>query len=52
MTTIVIGGDICPIGRIKNAFIEGNADEIFHDLSDEIVSADLSIVNRVSLGFS
>jgi len=45
MIRIVIGGDICPMGRIQNAFIEGNANEIFHDLMEEIASADLSIVN-------
>ena len=45
MTTIVIGGDIYPVGNIQKAFIEGNADEIFHDLLDEITHADLSIVN-------
>jgi poly-gamma-glutamate synthesis protein (capsule biosynthesis protein) len=45
MTTIVIGGDVCPTGRIQKTFIEGNADGIFHDLLVEIVSADLSIVN-------
>jgi poly-gamma-glutamate synthesis protein (capsule biosynthesis protein) len=45
MFSIVIGGDICPMGGIQNAFIEGNADEIFQDLLKEIVSADLSVVN-------
>ena len=45
MVSILIGGDICPMGRIQNAFIEGNADEIFHDLLEEIVGADLSVVN-------
>ena len=45
MIRIVIGGDVCPMGRIQNAFIEGNADGIFHDLLEEIVGADLSVVN-------
>lgn len=45
MVSIVIGGDICPMGSIENAFIEGKANEIFHDLLDEINSADLSIAN-------
>jgi Bacterial capsule synthesis protein PGA_cap len=45
MIRIVIGGDICPMGRIQNAFIEGNANEIFHDLIEEIVGADLSVAN-------
>lgn len=45
MTTIIIGGDIYPAGNIQKSFIEGNADEIFHDLLAEIVHADLSVVN-------
>ena len=45
MISVIIGGDICPVGNIQKAFIEGNAGEIFHDLLDDIVNADLSIVN-------
>jgi len=45
MIRIVIGGDVCPMGKIQNAFIEGNAGEIFHDLLEEIVGSDLSVVN-------
>ena len=45
MIRIVFGGDICPTGRIQNAFVEGNADEIFHDLLEDITNADLSVVN-------
>jgi len=45
MIRILIGGDICPMGSIQNAFIEGNADEIFHDLLEEINNADISVVN-------
>ncbi len=45
MIQIVIGGDICPMGRIQKAFIDGNAEEIFHDLLAEIASADLSVAN-------
>lgn len=45
MTTIVIGGDVYPVGSIEKAFMEGNAAEIFHDLLDDISAADLSIVN-------
>lgn len=48
MTTIIIGGDICPIGNIQKAFVEGNANEIFHDLLDDINTANLSIVNLES----
>jgi len=33
------------MGRIQNAFVEGNADAIFHDLLEEISGADLSVVN-------
>lgn len=45
MVNILVGGDICPMGRIQNAFIEGRADEIFHDLLEEIIGVDLSVVN-------
>lgn len=45
MITIVIGGDVYPFGNIQKAFMEGNAAEIFHDLQEDITSADLSIVN-------
>lgn len=45
MSRILIGGDVCPMGRIENEFVEGNADAIFHDLLGEISGADLSIVN-------
>lgn len=45
MIRIVFGGDICPRGRIQNAFEEGTADEIFHDLLEDIIGSDLSVVN-------
>lgn len=45
MVRIIIGGDICPMRGIQDAFIKGDALEIFHDLTEEIASADLSIVN-------
>lgn len=45
MVNILIGGDICPTGTIQNAFIDGNANAIFHDLLDEIAKTDLSIAN-------
>lgn len=45
MIRILIGGDICPMGRIENAFIEGKADEIFNDLMEEIINADLAVAN-------
>jgi len=48
MPTIIIGGDIYPVGDIQNAFIAGKAAEIFHDLLEDITDADLSIVNLES----
>jgi len=45
MMRILIGGDVCPMGRIESEFVGGNAERIFHDLLDEIAGADLSIVN-------
>ena len=46
MVRIVIGGDVCPMGKVDGSFIEGNAPAIFHDLLDEIAGAHLSIANR------
>ena len=48
MIKILIGGDVYPMGRIQNEFVEGNAHEIFHDLLEEIANADLSVVNLES----
>lgn len=45
MIRIIIGGDICPMGNIQKSFINGDADEIFHDLLEDIANADLSIAN-------
>lgn len=45
MIEIVIGGDVCPIGGIADAFEKGNARDIFHDLTEVISCADLSVVN-------
>jgi poly-gamma-glutamate synthesis protein (capsule biosynthesis protein) len=45
MATIIIGGDIYPAGNIQKAFIEGKANDIFHDLLEDIANADLSVVN-------
>lgn len=45
MSQILIGGDVRPLGMNEDAFANGNASDIFHDLLDEIASADLSIVN-------
>lgn len=48
MTTIVVGGDVYPVGNIQRAFIEGNAGEIFHDILEDIDEADLAIANLES----
>jgi len=45
MIRILVGGDICPMGKIQQSFIDGNANEIFHDLLEEISDADLAIAN-------
>jgi len=45
MPTIVIGGDVCPVGRNDSLFKEGNASSIFSDLLDVFRSSDFSIVN-------
>jgi poly-gamma-glutamate capsule biosynthesis protein CapA/YwtB (metallophosphatase superfamily) len=45
MPTILIGGDIYPAGRIRPAFLEGNASTILHDLCEDVADADLAIVN-------
>jgi hypothetical protein len=42
---ILIGGDICPRGRVQSAFIEGRAEAIFGDLLEAVSEADLSIAN-------
>jgi len=43
--TIIIGGDVCPIGCNKELFKRGDALTIFKDLLIDIQTADLSIVN-------
>lgn len=45
MITIIIGGDVCPRGEIQNAFVNGNASQIFNDLLVEIIDANFSVVN-------
>ena len=45
MTKIVIAGDICPGGHIEKPFVEGKAEEIYHDLLPQIQEADLSVAN-------
>ncbi|MGI0009907.1 MAG: CapA family protein, partial [Nitrosopumilaceae archaeon] len=45
MINILIGGDVCPIGRNSPFFKMGDAANIFNDLLVEFQNADLSIVN-------
>ena len=45
MINILIGGDICPIGRNLPYFLSGNAEVLFGDLLPEFTGAHLSIVN-------
>jgi len=45
MIRIIVGGDVCPMGNIQSAFMNGSALEIFNDLFAEISNADLAIVN-------
>ncbi len=45
MIRIVVGGDVCPRGKVQDAFVAGNAYELFHDLLEEIAGADLAVVN-------
>ena len=45
MLNIIIGGDICPIGRNSAFFKEGDAGKIFNDLLEDFEGSDLSIVN-------
>ena len=48
MTEILIGGDVCPMGKITQHFSQGDSDGIFHDLLAEFQNASLSIVNLES----
>jgi poly-gamma-glutamate capsule biosynthesis protein CapA/YwtB (metallophosphatase superfamily) len=43
--TLLIGGDICPIGRNRAYFASGDAAGIFGDLLNEFEAADLTVVN-------
>lgn len=42
---IIIGSDICPIGRNEKLFEAGDAKHIFNDLLSEFEQADFSVVN-------
>lgn len=43
--SILIGGDLCPIGRNQSLFQQGNAAVLLNDLLPEFGTADLLIVN-------
>src|SRR6516225_8541281 len=45
MTTLLIGADLCPIGRNRPFFEAGDAESLFHDLLPEFAAADLVIAN-------
>jgi len=45
MIDVLIGGDVCPIGRNLEYFKKGDAEGIFNDLLGEFQNAQLSIVN-------
>jgi len=45
MINILIGGDVCPIGRNFSYFRDGNAQSIFNDLLPDFEKADLKMVN-------
>jgi poly-gamma-glutamate synthesis protein (capsule biosynthesis protein) len=42
---IVIGGDVCPIGRNESLFEQGDAQGLFNDLLTEFERADLRVIN-------
>jgi len=44
-TTIIIGGDICPVHRNEEYFCKGDAHGLFNDLLEEIQAADLTVMN-------
>ncbi len=43
--TVLIGGDVCPIGRNRDLFRRGDADALLNDLRPDFAGADLTIVN-------
>lgn len=45
MINIIIGGDVCPMGRNLPLFKRGDAKGIFNDLLLDLEEADLSVVN-------
>jgi poly-gamma-glutamate synthesis protein (capsule biosynthesis protein) len=45
MPSILIGGDVCPIGTNMHSFQKGDAVSIFNDLLSEFENAELTIIN-------
>ncbi len=45
MTTLLIGGDVCPTQRDTALFEQGRADRLFQDLCGEFQTADFSAIN-------
>lgn len=45
MIRIIIGGDICPIGKNEKPFIEGDVEGIFKDFLEEFRDCDLALIN-------
>ncbi|MBK1654993.1 CapA family protein [Allochromatium vinosum] len=45
MTALLIGGDLCPMGRNEALFRESRAEAVFNDLLPEFQQADLAVVN-------
>src|SRR5438552_18363198 len=44
-TTIVLGGDVCPMHRNAEFFRKGDACALFNDLLEEFEAADLTVAN-------
>jgi len=45
MINILIGGDVCPIGRALPFFVSGNVEQNFSDIIKEFSAADFNVVN-------
>src|SRR3954463_13434131 len=45
LKTVLIGGDICPIGCNTELFRRGDAVGLFHDLLEDFSAADLVVAN-------
>ena len=45
MSTIIIGGDVCPRGKVENAFKNGEEEKILNDLLPVFKDADFRLIN-------